>query len=83
MYHKRVKSDQIYNVKLLTKHDGGNKLAKNKLAHHQKQISVTRPTTNKHESILSGYSQIGMKKIKNVHDNLLSGKNVNNFRSEN
>jgi hypothetical protein len=83
MYHKRVKSDQIYNVKLLTKHDDKSKLAKNKLVNHQKQISMSRPTTNKHESMTSGYSQIGLKKIKNVQDGLLSGKNISNFRSEN
>ena len=88
MYHKRVKSDQIYNVKLLLRGDDKAKNIKNKHAVHQKQISLSRPTTNKHESINSGYSQFAFKKSKDIQNSLLStnsnnSKNNLNFRSEN
>ena len=48
MYHKRVKSDQIYSVKLLMRGENKvNKNLKNKLLNGSKQPSATRPATQK------------------------------------
>lgn len=60
IYHKRVKSDQIYSVKLLIRNEEKAKAAAQKDLEKQmsKQPSMTRPSTKKNNSILSGYSKL-------------------------
>lgn len=78
IYHKRVKSDQIYSVKLLIRNEEKAKAAnKEKLIHISKQPSMTRPSTKKNKSILSGYSKL-------INDPMINGQNETNMiRSHN
>ena len=84
MYHKRVKSDQIYSVKLLLKGDDKLKCSKHKITNTNKKPMMTRPSTHKHDSISSGYSQFVFKKGKGLKNTLLqdNGKQTT-FKSEN
>lgn len=85
LYHKRVKSDQIYSVKLLLR--GDDKLKNNKIKQAyagDKQPSLTRPSTKKHKSINMGYNNFVFKKSKGVQNTLLNPSTQRNtFRSEN
>ena len=84
-YHKRVKSDQIYSVKLLMKNDDKLKNSKQKIHNHVKQPSLTRPATKKNEAIVnSGYSQFAFKKSAGLQHSLIQhGIRKNTFKSEN
>lgn len=81
-YHKRVKSDQVYSVKLLLRGEDKKNL-QTKLLDGNKQPSLTRPATKKHEAI-TGYSHFAFKKSKGLQNSLIqvSAKNTN-FKSEN
>ena len=85
MYHKRVKSDQIYSVKLLMR--GEDKINKNKakLINNSKQPSLTRPFSNQTKSTNhKGYSKFGIKKGIDFQQSLIqSNSNKNSFKSEN
>ena len=84
MYHKRVKSDQIYSVKLLMRGEDKLKSSKHKLANPTKQPSITRPATKKNDSVSSGYSQFAFKKSKGLQQSLLQvTSKKNTFKSEN
>lgn len=85
LYHKRVKSDQIYSVKLLMRWEDKLKNSKHKLVNVIKQPSITRLSTKKNEAIMaSGYSQFAFKKGVSLQQSLLQANSVRNtFKSEN
>lgn len=74
MYHKRVKSNQIYSVKLLIKADDKYKQIQKV---EEKPPSITRPSTKKNNSILLGYNKL----VPNAA--LISKVGSNTYRSEN
>lgn len=88
MYHKRVKSDQIYNVKLLNKPDDKiNKKNLSKFKNSQK-IQKEGPKTRiskrgNQSSIPPGFSQFAFKKGIDLQQSLIQSKKKNSYKSHN